>query len=108
MVLNKKLPVIYFIRHGETGRLVPPENPASTKIGRRCILAGQIGTNQHITIGDGAIITARTGVTKSVEAGKLVGSEEQQAKGLANQVEGKVQKKVGDVKDAVETVTRKP
>ena len=44
-----------------------------TKIGRRCILAGQIGTNQHVTIGDGAIITARTGVTKSVEAGKLMG-----------------------------------
>ena len=44
-----------------------------TKIGRRCIIAGQIGTNQHITVGDGAIITARTGVTKSVEAGKLMG-----------------------------------
>ncbi|MEP7341226.1 MAG: UDP-3-O-(3-hydroxymyristoyl)glucosamine N-acyltransferase [Acidobacteriota bacterium] len=44
-----------------------------TKVGRRCIIAGQIGTNQHITIGDGAIITARTGVTKSVEAGKLMG-----------------------------------
>ena len=44
-----------------------------TKIGKRCIIAGQIGTNQHITIGDGAIITARTGVTKSVEPGKLVG-----------------------------------
>lgn len=44
-----------------------------TKVGNRCILAGQIGTNQHITIGDGAIITARTGVTKSVEAGKLMG-----------------------------------
>ena len=44
-----------------------------TKVGRRCIIAGQIGTNQHITIGDGAIITARTGVTKSVEAGKLIG-----------------------------------
>lgn len=44
-----------------------------TKIGRRCIIAGQIGTNQHITIGDGAIITARTGVTKSVEPGKLMG-----------------------------------
>jgi UDP-3-O-[3-hydroxymyristoyl] glucosamine N-acyltransferase len=44
-----------------------------TIVGRRCIIAGQIGTNQHITIGDGAIITARTGVTKSVEAGKLMG-----------------------------------
>jgi UDP-3-O-[3-hydroxymyristoyl] glucosamine N-acyltransferase len=44
-----------------------------TRIGQRCLIAGQIGTNQHITIGDGAIITARTGVTKSVEAGKLMG-----------------------------------
>jgi len=31
-----------------------------TRVGRACIIAGQIGTNQHITIGDGAIITART------------------------------------------------
>lgn len=44
-----------------------------TIVGRRCIIAGQIGTNQHITIGDGAIITARTGVTKSVEPGRLMG-----------------------------------
>jgi UDP-3-O-[3-hydroxymyristoyl] glucosamine N-acyltransferase len=44
-----------------------------TRVGRRCIIAGQIGTNQHITIGDGAIITARTGVTKSVAPGKIVG-----------------------------------
>lgn len=35
------------------------------------------------------------------EAGKLVGSKEQQAKGLKHQVEGKVQKGVGDVKEAV-------
>jgi uncharacterized protein YjbJ (UPF0337 family) len=35
------------------------------------------------------------------EAGKVVGSSEQQAKGLSNQAEGKVQEKVGDVKDAV-------
>jgi UDP-3-O-[3-hydroxymyristoyl] glucosamine N-acyltransferase len=44
-----------------------------TIVGRSCIIAWQIGTNQHITIGDGAIITARTGVTKSVEPGKLMG-----------------------------------
>jgi uncharacterized protein YjbJ (UPF0337 family) len=35
------------------------------------------------------------------EFGKVVGSSEQQAKGLANQVEGKVQEKVGDAKDIV-------
>ena len=44
-----------------------------TKVGRSVIIAGQIGTNQHITIGDHAVITARTGVTKSVDAGKVVG-----------------------------------
>lgn len=44
-----------------------------TKTGRSVVIAGQVGTNQHITIGDRAIVTARTGVTKSVEAGKIVG-----------------------------------
>ena len=34
------------------------------------------------------------------EAGKLVGSKEQQAKGLSKQAEGKVQKGVGDLKEA--------
>lgn len=36
------------------------------------------------------------------EAGKLVGSKEQEAKGLANQAEGKVQGTYGDAKEAVE------
>jgi uncharacterized protein YjbJ (UPF0337 family) len=33
--------------------------------------------------------------------GNAVGSSEQQAKGLSKQVEGKVQEKVGDAKDIV-------
>ncbi len=33
--------------------------------------------------------------------GKAIGSKEQEAKGLANQVEGKTQEKVGDLKDVV-------
>ncbi|MBE2260184.1 MAG: CsbD family protein [Candidatus Accumulibacter sp.] len=33
------------------------------------------------------------------KVGKLVGSKEQQAKGLKHQAEGKVQKHVGDVKE---------
>lgn len=44
-----------------------------TTVGKRCVIAGQVGTNQHIEIGDGAIITARSGVTKSVRAGALIG-----------------------------------
>jgi uncharacterized protein YjbJ (UPF0337 family) len=35
------------------------------------------------------------------EVGKAVGSSEQQAKGLSKQVEGKVQEKTGDLKDIV-------
>ncbi|MDB5811838.1 MAG: CsbD family protein [Betaproteobacteria bacterium] len=36
------------------------------------------------------------------EAGKLVGSKEQQIKGLSKQISGQVQKGVGDIKQAVE------
>jgi uncharacterized protein YjbJ (UPF0337 family) len=35
------------------------------------------------------------------EAGKLIGSKEQQAKGLKHQAEGKLQKGVGEMKEAV-------
>jgi len=34
-------------------------------------------------------------------AGKVVGSNEQQAKGLANQVEGKAQAGLGDAKEVI-------
>lgn len=36
------------------------------------------------------------------KVGDVIGSSEQQAKGLANQAEGKVQEKVGDAKDIVQ------
>jgi uncharacterized protein YjbJ (UPF0337 family) len=42
------------------------------------------------------------------EAGKLVGSKEQQAKGLLKQATGKAEKKLGDVKEAVKDAVRKP
>lgn len=35
------------------------------------------------------------------EVGKVTGSSEQQAKGLGKQVEGKVQEKTGDLKDTI-------
>jgi uncharacterized protein YjbJ (UPF0337 family) len=41
------------------------------------------------------------------EAGKLTGSEAQQAKGLNKQVEGKAQKTFGDVKEVVKDVVKK-
>ncbi|MES2742199.1 MAG: CsbD family protein [Pseudomonadota bacterium] len=41
------------------------------------------------------------------EAGKLVGSSEQQAKGLKNQVEGKVQREVGNLQEDIKDVANK-
>jgi uncharacterized protein YjbJ (UPF0337 family) len=41
------------------------------------------------------------------EAGKAVGSKEQQIKGLSKQISGKAQKGVGDVKQVVEDLTKR-
>ena len=40
------------------------------------------------------------------KTGELTGSEKQQFKGLKNQVEGKIDKAVGDVKDAFEEANK--
>ncbi|MFP5390499.1 MAG: CsbD family protein [Gammaproteobacteria bacterium] len=40
------------------------------------------------------------------EVGKVTGSSEQQAKGLGKQVEGKVQEKAGDLKDVIDRGNR--
>ena len=41
------------------------------------------------------------------KTGELIGSEEQQGKGLAKQGEGKVQKTYGDVKETAKDVLKK-
>lgn len=41
------------------------------------------------------------------EVGKAVGSHKQQAEGLRNQVEGKIQEKVGDLKEIVKDAGNK-
>jgi uncharacterized protein YjbJ (UPF0337 family) len=40
------------------------------------------------------------------EAGKLIGSKEQQLKGLKNQMKGKVQQHIGNLKEAVKDVCK--
>ena len=42
------------------------------------------------------------------EAGKLIGSKEQQARGLDKQISGKAQKAVGDVEQIIDDAVRKP
>jgi uncharacterized protein YjbJ (UPF0337 family) len=41
------------------------------------------------------------------EAGKLVGSKEQEAKGLSKQISGKVQKGFGDAKQSVKDLNKR-
>ena len=41
------------------------------------------------------------------EAGKLVGSEEQQIKGLGKQIAGTAEKNYGDAKEAVKEATKR-
>ena len=43
----------------------------STKLGVGVVMGGQCGTAGHLTIGDRAVCAARTGVTKSLEGGKI-------------------------------------
>ena len=40
--------------------------------------------------------------------GRVTGNREQEARGHAREQEGKVEKKVGDLKDGVEKIIRKP
>lgn len=53
------------------------------------------------------------GMAKDIEGkvqeqtGKLIGSKEQQAKGLSKQVSGKMQKGVGDVTEAVKDLAKR-
>ena len=42
------------------------------------------------------------------KVGEVTGNKTQEAKGDAKQVEGQVQRKTGDVQEAVKDVTRKP
>lgn len=43
-----------------------------TRTGRSCVIAGQVGSNQHVTIGDHVLVTARSGVTKDVASRSAV------------------------------------
>jgi len=45
----------------------------STIVGQGVVIGGQCGTAGHLKIGDRAMLAARTGVTKSLEGGKVYG-----------------------------------
>jgi UDP-3-O-[3-hydroxymyristoyl] glucosamine N-acyltransferase len=43
-----------------------------TRVGRRCVIAGQVGTAHHVSIGDEVTITGGAVITKDVPAGKVM------------------------------------
>ncbi|MHA8081999.1 UDP-3-O-(3-hydroxymyristoyl)glucosamine N-acyltransferase [Aquirufa sp. A-Brett2-15D] len=46
----------------------------STKIGKNCLIGGQVGVAGHITVADKTIVTAQSGVTKTVrKEGQILG-----------------------------------
>lgn len=45
----------------------------STTIGRNCMLGGQVAIDGHLRIGDNVRIAAKSGVTKDVAAGSVIG-----------------------------------
>jgi uncharacterized protein YjbJ (UPF0337 family) len=42
------------------------------------------------------------------QVGKVTGSKEQQARGHAREMEGKVEKKIGDTQEGVKDILKKP
>jgi UDP-3-O-[3-hydroxymyristoyl] glucosamine N-acyltransferase len=45
----------------------------SGKIGEYAVLGGQVGVADHVKIGDGVVIAAKSGVTRSLEGGRIYG-----------------------------------
>jgi UDP-3-O-[3-hydroxymyristoyl] glucosamine N-acyltransferase len=45
----------------------------STTLGKNCVLAGQVAIDGHLTIGDNVIMAAKSGVTKDVPSGSVIG-----------------------------------
>ena len=44
----------------------------STKVGKNCMIAGQVGLGGHITIGDNTNIGAQSGIISNIESGKNI------------------------------------
>lgn len=61
-------------RSRPTPRQLCSPAPGSVTVGRGVLIGGQVGLAQHLTVGDGARIAARSAVMRDVEAGATVGA----------------------------------
>jgi len=116
IVLPGQLQAKYYERTRRNSSLFlrsPFDPSVAVSLGSRCIVwqlaarhLDQRGTEMNKDQVKGGLEKAKGSVKETV--GKAVGNERLQAEGAADKTAGAVQKKVGDVKDALKTVTKKP
>ncbi len=67
----------------------------STTLGKNCLLGGQVAIDGHLTIGDNVMIAAKSGVTKDVASGAVIGGFPAQAQRDELRLTAEMRKLVG-------------
>jgi len=71
--LDNLIQVAHNVEIGEnTGIAAQTGISGSTKIGKNCMIAGQVGLGGHITIGDNTNIGAQSGIISNIESGRNI------------------------------------
>jgi len=71
--LDNLIQIAHNVEIGEnTGIAAQTGVSGSTKIGKNCMIAGQVGLGGHITIGDNTNIGAQSGIISNIESGKNI------------------------------------
>ena len=71
--LDNLIQIAHNVEIGEnTGIAAQAGISGSTKVGKNCMLAGQVGLGGHITIGDNTNIGAQSGIISNIEPGRNI------------------------------------
>ena len=69
--LDNLIQIAHNVEIGEnTGIAAQSGISGSTKVGKNCMIAGQVGLGGHITIGDNTNIGAQSGIISNIESGR--------------------------------------
>lgn len=71
--LDNLIQIAHNVEVGEnTGIAAQTGISGSTKVGKNCLIAGQVGLGGHITIGDNTNIGAQSGIISNIEGGRNI------------------------------------
>jgi len=71
--IDNLIQIAHNVEIGEnTGIAAQTGISGSTKVGKNCMIAGQVGLGGHITIGDNTNIGAQSGIISNIEGGKNI------------------------------------